>query len=153
MYLCTHAVLIVTNLSVFLGDGMNAFMVYKVSTKVRPASDCVLRCCGSSVRLTWLCVCRPVCPYSAETRSPSRGASVIFWVCTVNSPPSTCTSATSSLLRLRRALWVSPYSRDVSWWRQIDDDVCFSGMTKVKVGKEDLSSVEFVERRRSALER
>ncbi len=31
--------------------------------------------------------------------------------------------------------------------------VCFSGMTKVKVGKEDLSSVEFVEKRRSALER
>lgn len=29
----------------------------------------------------------------------------------------------------------------------------FSGMTKVKVGKEDLSSVEFVEKRRAALER
>ena len=31
--------------------------------------------------------------------------------------------------------------------------VCVLGMTKVKVGKEDLSSVEFVEKRRSALER
>lgn len=30
---------------------------------------------------------------------------------------------------------------------------CVLGMTKVKVGKEDLSSVEFVEKRRSALER
>lgn len=29
----------------------------------------------------------------------------------------------------------------------------FSGMTKVKVGKEDLSSAEFVEKRRAALER
>lgn len=28
-----------------------------------------------------------------------------------------------------------------------------SGMTKVKVGKEDLSSAEFVEKRRAALER
>lgn len=30
---------------------------------------------------------------------------------------------------------------------------CFTGMTKVKVGKEDQSSAEFVERRRAALER
>jgi len=39
-----------------------------------------------------------------------------------------------------------------------DDDVGFllrppPGMTKVKVGKEDSSSAEFVERRRAALER
>lgn len=31
--------------------------------------------------------------------------------------------------------------------------VDFPGMTKVKVGKEDPSSAEFVERRRAALER
>lgn len=68
---------------------MNAYMVYKVTTKVRKAF-------GFSSEMLWIfwtervtlvlcvCVCRPACPYSTETRFRSRGASVIFWVCTVN---------------------------------------------------------------------
>ncbi|XP_043103340.1 sorting nexin-2 isoform X2 [Puntigrus tetrazona] len=90
-----------------VGDGMNAYMVYKVSTKT-----------GLSI-------------FSRDEVSVKRRF--------------------SDFLGLHSKL-ASKYMH-IGYIVPPAPEKSIVGMTKVKVGKEDLSSVEFVEKRRSALER
>uniref|UniRef100_A0A8C1VFU7 Sorting nexin-2 n=2 Tax=Cyprinus carpio TaxID=7962 RepID=A0A8C1VFU7_CYPCA len=106
--ICAHMlILIVINVFVFLGDGMNAYMVYKVTTKTSLS---------------------------------------IF-------------SRDEVCVKRRFSDFLGLYSKLASKYMHMGyivppaPEKSIVGMTKVKVGKEDLSSVEFVEKRRSALER
>uniref|UniRef100_A0A671N096 Sorting nexin-2 n=1 Tax=Sinocyclocheilus anshuiensis TaxID=1608454 RepID=A0A671N096_9TELE len=106
--ICAHmSILIVINFFVFLGDGMNAYMVYKVLTKTSL----------SIFSRDEVCVKRRFSDFlGLHSKLASKYMHMGYIV-----PPA--------------------------------PEKSIVGMTKVKVGKEDLSSVEFVEKRRSALER
>uniref|UniRef100_A0A8C1ULT1 Sorting nexin 2 n=1 Tax=Cyprinus carpio TaxID=7962 RepID=A0A8C1ULT1_CYPCA len=103
VFLCTHG----DSCICFLGDGMNAYMVYKVMTKTSLS---------------------------------------IF-------------SRDEVCVKRRFSDFLGLYSKLASKYMHMGyivppaPEKSIVGMTKVKVGKEDLSSVEFVEKRRSALER
>lgn len=105
------------------------------------------------------------CQCFAVNNSLCADGSVIFSGCMRNCPRNIHRTDILCLLHQRKAFWVSISHLDrgktVAHMNNLRFNVSltvnmllfFLGMTKVKVGKEDPSSAEFVERRRASLER
>ena len=76
--------------------------------------------------------------------------------CIIPSPPEKSVVGGSPMITVYFIFWIKTLSNTKCYYKSIFVSMNLplpAGMTKVKVGKDDSSSVEFVERRRAALER